>query len=786
MAVGISLTVGIFTFADTTLWQEWSFADPDRVVQIFQYRDQHLLPSWSTYRQIEENVEAFDGVFGSQLDLFAVGRGEGAETLAGEKISGDYFRTLGVPPVLGRYPTKEDSFVQSLLPVVISHHVWVTTFGQSTNVVGQEVRVNGYSGTVVAVAPSELDGSKWGVSSELWVPMEAWAVADGWGPGWEEDQGPTLTVMARMKEGVELQGANAALAALSVGLAQERPRIYQGTELRATDRLRGDLGPEMGHLPDFIALAAILAGILVLLVGCGNVASLLLARGVLRTREVAVRYALGASKGRVVRQLLTESLLLAGLATLLGVVLSGYGTEALLSLLPDFDFRVRFATTPGLRSLALAGGLALVTVVASGLAPALQLSRTELAQAMRTGERGGLSVARSRLLGMVVVGMVGASALALFLAGVFGQTLIRSRSLDPGFATQDRVLAVIPLRLAGHDWREATVMFEDLERRLETLPGALSVGFGTGIPVGEAWSNAGVYAAGRPYEEGDPGILSFRSSVSDDYFQAMGTRILQGRAFRQEDGAEGPWVAIVNQELARLLWPGEDPVGRRIRFGLDRQAEPVEIVGVAENGIYYMVGETPKPAVFTSFRQWPEAQAMVVVEARGDPLGLVPDIRRQLAITDPDVPLQRVRTAEFHFQEALWLYRMGATIGGAVSGLALLMAAAGLFGVISFTLGARRREMGIRRALGAGAEEVIRLAVAGAVKLTAWGLLAGAALSYLAAQAIQAAIVGVDPSDPRIYAGVGLFVLAVGATSGLIPGISASRVDPASVLNTDQ
>jgi putative ABC transport system permease protein len=784
LVVGIAITVGIFSFADTTLWQEWSFDEPDRVVQIFEYQDQHLLPSWPTFRHIDETIDVLDGVLASQLDLFALGHGQGSETFTGERVSGDYFRVLGIPPIRGRYPAKYDTFQEGPLPVVISQHTWTTTFGGTPEIVGLDIRLNGYPATVVAVAPHELDGAKWGVSSDLWVPMVAWARMDGW-EEWEDDQGLTLTVMARMRNDVDLETVNAALGALATHLAEDRPEIYRGVEIRATDRLRGDMGPEMGNVPDAIALAAVLSGVLVLLVGCGNVASLLLARGVLRAKEVAVRYALGASRKRVIRQLLTESLLLATVATLLGLLLSTYGTEALLTLLPEFDFRVRFVTAPGPRSMALAAGLAVVTVVASGLAPALQLSRADLVEAMKAEGRAGFSGARSRLLGLVVVGMVGASVLALFLAGMFGETLIRGRALEPGFATEDRVMAVIPLRLAGHDWREATAMFEDLEPRLASLPGARSVGFSTGIPLGESWTSTNVYAADRTYSEGDPGVLTFRSSVSDDYFEAMGTRILRGRAFGREDGTAGPWVAIVNEELARLLWPGQDPIGRQIRFGLDEYAEPVEVVGVAETGIYYMVGETPKPAVFASFRQWPQAQAMVVVEGDGDPLGLIPGIRKELSITDPNVPLQRVRTAEAHLQEALWLYRLGASIGGVVSVLALLMAAVGLFGVISVALGARRREMGIRRALGAGSPEVLRLAVGGAVKLTVWGLLAGVAASYLASLAIRASLVGVASVAPGVLLGIAALVISVGAISGLIPGISASRVDPAAVLNTE-
>jgi predicted permease len=670
------------------------------------------------------------------------------------------------------------------LPVVISHFTWTSVFGSAPDILGREIRLNGYPATIVAVAPEFLDGTKWGVSAELWVPIEAWARHAGWSE-WEDDQGLRMTVLARMRRGVDVAAVNAALASLASGMAGAEPAAYAGTRLEATDRLRGDMGPEIGYTSDIIALIAILGGVLVLLVGCGNVASLQLARGVLRARDVAIRHALGASRNRIVRQLLTENLILVLLATVAGVALAALGTEFLVGLLPTFEFRVNFVTRPGTRSLLLAAGLTIVTVVASGLVPALQLSRTDLVSPMKSLGRGGLSRGRARLLGAVVVGMVGASVLALFLAGVFGRALSRNRTVDPGFATSDRIMAVVPLRLAGYGWRDATVLFEELEDRLSELPGVVSVGYGTGIPLGEAWSTAEVLSADREYATGEPGVRAFRSSVSDDYFRAMGTRIIAGRAFRAQDGPQGPWVAMVNEELADRLWPGEDPIGRRIRFGRGEDADPVEVIGLVETGVYYMAGESPEPAVFASFRQWPEAQAMVMLESRGDPLALIPGFRDALAQVDPDVPLQRIRTAESHFDQALWLHRLGSSIGWTVAVFSLLLAAAGLLGVMSFTLGARRHEMGVRRVLGAQSLSVVGVAVRGALRLTVLGLAVGAVLSVVAGQLLRVALTGVEPLDPLLIGGIMLFILFTGTLSGLLPGLSASRVDPVSVLNAE-
>lgn len=781
LAVGMSITIGIFTFADAVLWKEWEFHEADRVVQVFERRDQYLLPSWPVFREIQENVDLLDGVLASQLDLFSLGVGKGAEMVVGERVSEDYFGVLGVPPEMGRYPAAQDAVGGGILPVVISHNTWEVSFGMDQDIIGREVRLNGYSGTVVAVAPDELDGTKWGVSAELWVPTAAWAEADGW-ENWEDDRNLNLTVMARMRDGANLDAVNAALASLAEGLAETQPGAYQGLRLEATDRLRGDMGPEIGITADIIAVVAILGGFLVLLVGCGNVAGLQLARGVLRTKEVAVRFALGASRGRVIRQLFTEALVLAGLATLAGLFLSRFGIEAILTLLPTFDFRVNFPTSPGPRGVVFSTILAVVAVLASGLAPARQLARADLAEAMKSEGRGSPSGARNRLMGMVAVGMVGVSMLALVLAGVFSRTLDRSRTLSPGFAVQDRLMAVVPLRLAGYQWPEAARFFEDFEGRLLSLPGVVHVGYATGIPLGESWTTASVYSVDRAYLEGDPGVRAFRSSVSDDYFRAMGTRIVRGRAFRPQDGPDGPWVAIVNEELAEKLWPGEDPLGRRIRFGLGEHAEAVEVVGVAEAGAYYMAGEDPEPAVFASFRQWPQAQAMVVLETDGDPWALVPSLRNALSDSDPNVPLQRPRTSEAHFRDALWLYRLGAGIGGTVSLISLLLAGVGLYGVMSFTLGARRQEMGIRRALGAGSPEVLRLAVGSALRLTLIGLVLGAGLSLLAGMVLRVTLVGVARMDAAVFGFVTVLVLSVGVLSGLVPGWLASRVNPGTVL----
>lgn len=784
LTVGMAVTIGVFTFVDTVLWQPWSFDDPDRVVQVFELRDEYRLPSWPTFEAVEEEVDLFDGVLASQLDQFALGISDegGAQTLTGERVSADYFRVLGVPAELGRYPMAGDRH-DGVLPIVLSHYGWINYLGGASDIIGRPVRLNGHAGEIVAVAPATLDGTKWGVSAELWVPMAAWASVDGW-TDWSTDRGLIVTVMARMNDGVSLEAVDAALASLADGLQGTDAR-FEGVTLVATDRLRGDMGPRIGMTADAIGIVAILSGVLILLLGCGNVAGLLLARSVLRRREIAVRFALGASRARVVGQLVTESLLLAVVATGLGLLLSVYGTEALTGLLPTFEFRVRFVTRPGARSLLLAAGLVMVTVVAAGLAPAVQLARTNLGAAMKGAARSGLSGGRARLLSTVVIGMVGGSVLALFLAGVFGRTASRAAAASPGFATDNRVMAVVPLRLAGYDWSEATAWFEDLERRLVAIPGARAVGYGSGIPLGESWATAEVYSGDGTYEVGEPGVTAFRSSVSDDYFAAMGTRLLRGRSFTTADGPDGPYVAVINEELARRLWPGEDPLGREIRFGLDDEASLVEVVGIAENGLYFQVGESPEPAVFASFGQWPQAQAMVVLESEGDPLQLVPAIRAELAKLDPAVPLQRIRTSESHFKQAMWLQRLAASIGATVSVLALLLSAAGLYGVMAFTLGARRHEMGVRRALGAKGSNVVGLAVRGALRLAALGLLVGGALSLLAGQAVRTAVPGVETWDTVVFATITVVVVVVAGLAGLVPGITSARVDPRTALRSE-
>jgi predicted permease len=787
LAIGMGVTTATYTFADHVLWSGWSFHEPDRVVQVFEHDDTHQLVSWANFRDIEQQVDVFDGILAANLYMFALGATDASEVHYGEAVSADYFRVLGIQPVAGSFFDRAShASPEAPLTVVLSHHVWQNSFGGDPGAVGRETAINGHRATIVAVAPPEFGGTKWGVGSDLWIPMRTWGFLEGW-EDWEETRrGQSLTVMARLRDGASLENANAALATVAARLADEYPETNRNVTFRATDRLRGDMGPELGSMPDLVGFLAIGAAALVLLVGCGNVASLLLARAVVRRREIAVRLALGAHRGQLLRLMLTESLLLAALAGGAGIGLAFFITDFFPQFLPQFAFRTVLDVEPGSRALVFTAALVVAAVIAFGVAPAAQASRADVAAAMQGDGHGAGTVPRTHLLSSVVVGMVALSFVTLFLAGLFSSSLQHARTLDPGFSVDNRVRATIPLQLARYEWRDAPAFFEELERRFSALPGVQRVGYGTGVPLIGTWSSNYVYADDREYRGEEEGVLAWRSSVSDSYFEAMGTQIVRGRGFGPVDGPEGPWATVLNEELAHRLWPDQDPLGKYIRFSLDSAAQPVQVIGIARNGLYFQAGERPEPAVYASFRQWPNTQAMVVVNTVGDPVSLVPGMRAELAEMDSNVPLHDVRAMDLHMQDALWLFRLGAGLGKSLAIISLILAAVGLYGVIAFTVKARRHELGVRIALGASRKRVVTMVLRRSLVLACAGTAIGLLLTLPGAELIRTLLVGVRPRDPVVLAVVTGFLLLTACVAGLGPALWASRADPVESLKVER
>ena len=787
LGLGVGANATMLSMVNGVVWHALPVPEPDRLVRVFQVRQgEPSSVAYPNFESVRDGAgDVFAGVFVHELESFSLRSGEGSEVVYGEAVSANYFDVLRVEPQHGRWFTVEEAEGPGGAEVaVLSHHLWETRFASDPAVIGREVRLNDRPFTVVGVARPGFEGTKFGLGMDVWVPIRVWGRVSGWtlfdvrGSSW-------LNMVARLHDGVTPEQARARLAAVSAGVSEE----YAGNSPLAFAlfaEAESSSSPQVGPMLKLVGWLAIGASVLVLLVACGNVASLLLARSVARRREVGVRVAIGIGRGALARQLLTESLLLALMGGALGVAAAAAVSRSLLAYLPVLPYRFAIDLAPDARVVAIAAGVALLSAVVFGLFPMLDAARTDPVLAIRGGERSGRRPAGLRGLGAIVVAMIAFSCVSLVLTGLFLRSMGQARKADPGFAVEGRLYATLDGALTGDTLFDGALFFPRLLERLEGIPGVESAAVSSILPLGDHHNSSVIYAEGRPYTEDDPGTAAWRAAVTPGYFEAMGTQIVSGRGFGPEHRRGGIDAILVNETLAVQLWPGEDAVGKRVSFSSPREsAHYLEVIGVVRAGPYEMVGERPRAAMFRPFDQEPHTRADVVVRASGDPAALVPRLREAVAAVDARVPLDRIITSHAHLESAMWMFRFGAGVGTALGLLALLLAAAGLYGVMAYSVGRSVREMGIRMALGARSADVLRGVILRGVRLAGLGVLFGLLAALAIGSLLSSLLFGVRGRDPVTLGGVALTLVAIAFLASLFPALAAARADPARVLRAD-
>ncbi len=541
----------------------------------------------------------------------------------------------------------------------------------------------------------------------------------------------------------------------------------------------------MPILLDLVGLVLLGASGLVLLVACGNVASMLLARAASRETELGLRTALGAGRGRLMRQMLTETSILALLGAAAGAALSCWLAPIRARYLPSLPYRFAIDTAPDLRVLFFAAGAAILATFAAGALPALRGSGTGVGSLLRGSGTGSGSGGSGRLMGSVVTAMVALSFATLFTAWTFTSSMAEIRSLDPGFETRSGLVATLDLALSGGTDEEAPPFVEELIQEVEAIPGVQSAATAFILPLGDMSWISPIYDAAHAYADEDAAPRAWRSIVSTGYFHTAGTRLVAGRTFTREDGPDSPPVAIVNQALAERLWPGEEPLGRRVRFGRADDDPEAEVVGVVATGRYMSMAEGPLPALFRPLRQTPATRATLVVRTTVPPETLVGPIRETLARIDSDVPMFDVKTLDQHYAASLWLFRMASEFALALGLLALGLAAAGLYGIVSFSVGRRRREMGIRLAMGAPTTSLLRAVLFRSLRPAGIGIAIGIGLSAALGGTLRALLVGVEPRTLENASAVTAALLLISLLAALGPALSAVHTDPVRVINAE-
>jgi predicted permease len=795
LGLGMGATAVIFSGIDALLIEKPAIRDPDRVVQVHTVRrvrgtanpssgDQLLGASYPHYADLRDSA-ALDGLAAFTGITLAIENAGTTDQFEAEIVSGNYFEVLGVPALLGRVIGPDDDRVESPARVVVlSHRLWQTRFGARPDVVGQILRLNENAYTVIGVAPRGFAGPLLGRAANVWVPMalqpELDPVSGGplrdvlgsasllgaRGVGW-------LDMVGRLGEGQTIATAAAALDTVGQRLAAEYPDSHRDTTasplpLGAGPGVRANARPVLGLLSGAVAL--------VLLIACANVANLLLTRGLARHREIAVRMALGAGRAQVVRQWLAEAVLLGLLGAGVGLVFAWWGTPLL------YGFGIPPAVDVALngRVLALTLGTGVTTGLVFGLAPIAQLVRLDPAVGLR--DRAGFvgtggRAARAR--GALVVLQVALSFVLLVGAGLLARTLQEAYAADLGY-TVDRMLLVdlsLDERYAGEAGRQ---LYADALERVNALPGVTAAGAARITVLTGRSRTMGVSSDGQPMRPDRSNMTPARVNVvSQGYLEALGIPILAGRDFDGSDGMQSPSVAIVSRSLAERLWPGEDPIGRM----LVREAPLFEVVGVVPDTVYLRATEQePLPFYYLPLSQQYEDTVTLHVRTAGEPMGVLAAVRDTVRDLDPRVQISNARRLVDEFRSSMSGPRTLARLAGILSGVAILLAAVGLYAVLAYSVRQRAAEVGLRVALGANRLSIVKLVVGLGMRLVATGAALGVVGAIAAMRLVRNQLFGIEPSDPAAWIAVVALLILVGATACAVPVWRALRVPPATVL----
>jgi macrolide transport system ATP-binding/permease protein len=804
LALGVGANSAIFSLVNATLLQRLPARDPQRLAGV--RTENSSVFSYPEYADLRDHQTAFDGLVASGAITASLNADGQTDLVRGVIVTGNYFQVLGVGPALGRVLQPSDDRAPGAHPVaVISHGLWRRRFGGRPDIVGHEVLLNGHRFTIVGVTSPEFDGAPLGVITDLFVPMMMQATMRPPRGGYSGDMDPDLLqsrnrrwlfLMGRLKPEMSAVQAQATLAPLGTSLAQA---AAPGTPAR-----RFIVWPAAGGDPErraqLVPVAALLLSVVgaVLLLACANVANLSLSRGAARGREIAIRLAIGASRGRLVRQLLTESVLIAVAGGGLGFLL-GYGAVAALRAAPlpagAPPLTVRFVDV---RVLGFTLAVSILAGVIFGLAPALGAARTALVPALKDGRAAADPRGRRLdLRGGLVIGQTALSLLLLVAAGLFLRSLQRTQAIRPGFDADRLVVTLLQIDLLRYTRDQGREFYRQVIEDVRALPGVESAGVARVAVLAGGGRSSSLHIEGRsgPVDEvrsegGGPvrGTDVVNVNVVDaGYFETMGIPLVSGRGFGEEDGATAPPAAIVNEAFARVHFPqgtGGDVPSPRI--SLDGPRGPWRaVVGVFRDSKYRTLTEPPTPTVYLPLAQNHETGVFLYVRAARDPASLVPSLRRTVWSREPNLPLPEVQPVMDMIGGSLYAARMGAMLLSVFGGLALLLSAIGVYGVMAFSVARRTREIGVRMALGAHRGTVLRLVVADGMRLVAAGALLGLAGALAGGRWLESFLYGISSVDGMTYAGVALLLGLVALIACLIPARRAASVDPLVALRSE-
>ncbi len=800
LAIGIGANTAVFSLMDQALLRSLPVKHPEELVLLrapgprrgnvnTSYGDEVTF-SYPMYREFRDGNAVFSGVMARFPISFSISWHDQTERVSGDLVSGNYFDVLGVHAAIGRTFTEEDDRKPGAEPVVVlSYGYWKRRFGADPGVLNQVVTLNAHPMTIVGVAQAGFKSVGVGEAPDIFVPMMMQGVMMPRGSDLENRRAMWLNIFARLKPGMPRQQAEAAMNTFWRPIleteAKDMVNMSQNTRTKFLNRhLSLQAGGQgiSGAPPEFGAAIQVLMGMvgLLLLIACANVANLSIARATSRQREVGIRLAMGASRLRLIRQLLTESFVLALAGGLLGLLVADWTGAGLLNFLPDDPSARGLSSHPDLRVFLFALGLSVLTGVLFGLVPAIQGTRAQLAATLKdqaTGVVGGFGHLRFRK-GLVVT-QVALSLVLLIGAGLFARSLYNVKNIDVGFRTDHLIQFTIQPSLNGYSQARMLALFERLREDISRLPGIRAVSMAEEpVLAGDVESGSFKVDGYQAKEEDD--MVASENYVGPGYFATMGIPLVVGRDFTKADGPAGPRVAVINEKLAQHIFGTENPIGRRMRFRRDDQ--PSEIVGVVKNGKTSDPKEKLVQFVYGSYSQQQMSQLTFYARTAQDPLAAAQMLRDEVRRQDANLPIFNVKTMQRQIDEELFMDRLVAALSASFGVLATLLAAVGLYGVMAFMVVRRTREIGIRMALGADRRSVLGLVMREVAILAGAGIGIAVLASFALGSVIESQLLGVSGRDPLVMGSATFGLALVALLAGYLPALRATRVDPLSAL----
>jgi macrolide transport system ATP-binding/permease protein len=799
LGLGIGFNTAIFSVVDALLLRPLPVRDPSRLVDLYTSGadgDTYSTSSLPDLLDYRAQTPALADLAGYSPMFAGVSRGDRSRLVLGEVVTGNYFSLLGVPAERGRTLGPGDDTASAARVAVISRRYWQRDMGAADNAVGSVLRIRGQQFTIVGIVGGSFTGMVPMLAPEIWVPVQfaediepvginesvpspsGTSILDRRGQRW-------LFAKGRLKDGATVEQARAEVGVVAARLRAEHAQTNKDriVSLRPTRDTR--LHPEADRLLTWVVAGTMLAVGLVLVIACANVAGMLLARAASRRREIAIRLAVGASRGRIVQQLLTESLVLGAIGAGVGVVLALWLTRALTTF--DLPIPIPLALDLRLdgRVLGFAVLLAILTGVLAGLAPALRAARADLVSDVKDGVVNSTGGRRWTTRDLLVVGQVAVTIVLLVCAGLLMRSLAASERADVGFRTGGLALVSGDTDMLRYTPERSAQFWSEAVRRVAALPEVRSVAIASRLPFSINFNRANVAIPGRQKSADEMGASINSAIVSPSYFETLGIGVLQGRVFADTDTPGPRRVAIVSDTFARTHWPNESAVGRTVYERTLNSGRPIEIVGVVADHTLQNVGEKPQPAIYFATTQRPSGYNVLVARTSGDDRALVGRLRETLLALEPDLLLMESQTMQSQIETMLFPVRIASTMVGVFSGLGLLLAGIGLYGIIAFAVAQRTRELGIRIAVGARPAAVVALVLRQGVGLAGAGLAAGAVLSALATRVIAGALYGVTAADPIAWGAAATVLVVATLLAHVVPACRAVRIDPVRALRSE-